>query len=119
MVASASTSPRIGATLDTRYHLLRRLGEGRTSESWEALDTRLDRTVLVRLLREDHRHDGVAQDELRQIARQRTLDAHLEVPRVLDGGEDPVLGPFVVAELNEQYAATQPFPWSRRPDDWQ
>lgn len=110
MVAPASTSPRIDATLNTRYHLRRRLGETRASESWEALDTRLDRSVLVRLLREDHRYDDAAQEGLRQIARQRTLDAHPAAPRVLDGGDDPVLGPFVVAEFNEQYAATRPLP---------
>jgi hypothetical protein len=110
VVAPANTGPRIGATLASRYHLRRRLDETPTTESWEALDARLDRTVLLRVLREDHRHDGVAQDELRQLARQRTLDAHPGSPRVLDGGDDPVLGPFVVAELNEQYAATRPLP---------
>ena len=86
-----------------RYDLLRRLGETDAIQTWEALDRRLDRPVLVRLAAEP-----VAHERIRELAHQLTLRGAPGAPRVLDGGEDPTYGPFVVAELNEPSQATQP-----------
>jgi hypothetical protein len=90
-----------------RYRLLRRIGRDESAETWEAFDTRLDRRVALRLLDHEARIDGAAQAQLREAARGRVLGAGPDAPRILDGGEDPRYGPFVVAELNAALEPTQ------------
>jgi hypothetical protein len=107
MAAPADTGVE-ARMLDNRYHLLRRLGENGLTESWEAEDTRLDRQVVVRLLGEGSRTDSQARQMLRDVAHQRTLDQRADSPRVLDGGEDPRFGPFVVAEMIDSFEVTRP-----------
>jgi hypothetical protein len=90
-----------------RYRLLQLIGEGEFVETWEAFDARLERVVALRLLLGDAREHPGARAHLRPAARgveQR------EGPRILDGGEDPAYGPFVVAEWDGSFAATQPLP---------
>ena len=90
-----------------RYRLLYQLGGDEFVETWAASDARLDRMVALRLLSGDAREDAGAQAHLRHAAR------GLEQPRgarILDGGEDPAHGPFVVVEWDDSFAATQPLP---------
>jgi hypothetical protein len=90
-----------------RYQLLRRIGEARSGEVWEAYDERLDRTVELRLASPA---DVAAQQQLRTLLRQRRLGEQPDAPRILDGGDDPEYGTFLVAELNERNGATRPIP---------
>ena len=78
-----------------RYHLLQLTGEEEFVETWKAFDARLERVVALRLLSGGAREDPGARTHPRPAARgveQR------EGPRILDDGEDPAYGPFVVAE---------------------
>ena len=107
-MASSQSSVQTGRMVADRYRLLRRIGEARSTETWEALDTRLERAVSLRLVARDARGDPGAQGHVRVTMRQGRLDQDPGSPRVLDGGEDPRYGPFVVAELNQSMEATRP-----------
>jgi hypothetical protein len=93
------------ATVGDRYELLRRVGDTRSSDVWEAYDQRLDRTVELRIASGE---DRAAQQQLRASLRQPRLGDQPDAPRVLDGGEDARYGTFLVTELNDRNAATRP-----------
>ncbi len=99
---------RTNSVVGQRYRLLHRIGEQASTELWEAFDARLERPVALRLLAEDAREDTVAQARLRRAAREPLISHAPGAPRVLDGGDDPTYGPFVVAELSRALEATQP-----------
>jgi hypothetical protein len=93
--------------------MVRLISEDEFTATWEGIDTRLDRPVVLRVLSENARHDEAARTRLRRAAQAPVLatgasDAY--APRILDGGDDPTLGPFLVAELNESFEATRPLP---------
>jgi hypothetical protein len=90
-----------------RYRFLNRMGVDLYTETWKAFDTRLGRPVALRLLSEHARGNTAAQDDLRARMSGRP-DA--SPPRVLDGGEDPLYGPFVVSEVVEPPGTTQRLP---------
>lgn len=83
-----------GWLLDGRYRFVERLGAGGMAEVWLAEDTRLEREVAVKVLRE--RDEGLAR-RLRRESRVLAGLSHPAVVAVLDAGE--VDGrPFVVLE---------------------
>jgi hypothetical protein len=91
-VRSAASGIQAQMTVGGRYRLLRRLGADELAETWEAFDSRLDRAVALRL----RTGDAPA-----------TLPAGEGAPRLLDGGEDPTYGQFLVYELDPSLEATQ------------
>ncbi len=95
-------------TVGQRYQLRHRIGEDEYSETWEAFDARLDRQVTLRLLAPELRDDLAAQAYLRRAARAPAPGAGFDAPRMLDGGDDPTYGPFVVSELSRSLQPTQP-----------
>jgi hypothetical protein len=85
-----------------RYRFLNRIGTEPFTETWKVFDTRLGRPVALQLLAEHARDNSGAQAGLRAIAGPRTPPTNQQDAsgrRVLEGGEDPVYGPFVVTEL--------------------
>jgi hypothetical protein len=67
---------------------------------WEALDTALDRPVVVQLLRPELLQDAAATERFWQVARTAARRSATTGERVLDGGTDPRTGPiYVVREL--------------------
>lgn len=71
--------PRIGELLLERYHIRRRVADGGTGRVYEALDTRLDRHVAVKILRPDVARDPVAVERFR---REFEVSTQLESPHV-------------------------------------
>jgi len=104
--------------LAQRYQLLRRVGDDGFATTWEGLDTRLDRAVVLRVLSAGARHNEDARARLRREAREPVLTGNAEdvyAPRILDAGEDATFGPFLVAELNESFESTQPIAVTAEP----
>jgi hypothetical protein len=87
------------ALVAARYELVRELRvDGQTVE-WAAVDTALDRPVVVQLLRPELARDRLASERFWQAARASARRTTTVGERVLDGGTDPGTGqPFVVRE---------------------
>ncbi|HEV7665326.1 MAG TPA: hypothetical protein VGQ62_17475 [Chloroflexota bacterium] len=79
-------------TVGERYRLLRRLSADGVGETWEAFDSRLDRSVALRLV---------------TAGRAAALPTREDGPRPLDGGTDPTYGSFLVYELAAALEATE------------
>ncbi|WP_020573405.1 Stk1 family PASTA domain-containing Ser/Thr kinase [Actinopolymorpha alba] len=82
------SDPMVGRLLDGRYHVGRRVARGGMATVYEAVDTRLDRTVAVKVL-----HAGLVDDAdfVRRFQREARSAARLSHPNVVavfDQGED-------------------------------
>ena len=82
------SDPMVGRLLDGRYHVGRRVARGGMATVYEALDTRLHRTVAVKVL-----HAGLLDnaDFVRRFQREARSAARLSHPNVVamfDQGED-------------------------------
>lgn len=104
MSRSAPTSGTPSEVVE-RYHLLRRIAEDGDVVTWEGFDNRLERPVAIRVLADGARDDGDGLERLRRSASSMPGAEH-----VLDGGSDPVFGPFLVTQLPRQLEQTQPLP---------
>jgi hypothetical protein len=106
--ASMPSTPELGQ----RYRLVRHVVDDGVTSTWEGFDPRLERPVLLRVLSPAVRQDEEARIRLRQAARAPRLSSSSgdEGPRILDGGEDPIFGPFLVAEVTESFEATHLLP---------
>jgi hypothetical protein len=98
---SRSTSPSSSglALVAARYELVRELRVDAETVDWEAVDTTLDRPVLVRLLRVELVNDPAARDRFWQQASAAARRTAMVGDRVLDGGTNGETGqPFIVRE---------------------
>ena len=93
-----------------RYRLLHRLDAHESLETWEALDERLERRVMLRFLGPSARGDADAARRFRETRRRAGAVADPALPRLLDGGEDPAYGPFIVTNPSGAMEATQAIP---------
>ncbi len=87
-----------GAVLADRYRLLRRIGTGGMGEVWEAEDAVLQRTVAVKLVRDEHLHEPSILTRFEREAQTAARLVHPGLATVYDYGasED---GVFLVMEL--------------------
>ena len=89
-----------------RYELGNLIGRGGMADVYEGIDTRLGRTVAIKLLKSDLANDPSFEDRFRQEAQASARMAHPTIVRVYDAGEDieldsrgnPVKHPFIVME---------------------
>jgi serine/threonine protein kinase len=94
----------IGAVGEGRYAITHRLGRGGMAEVYAAQDTRLGRTVAVKLLRSELAEDSVARVRFTREAHSVASLNHHAIVAVYDTGEEPVnheTVPFIVMELVE------------------
>src|SRR4051794_36157834 len=96
-MAALLDGPAAAGCVAGRYHLHRLLGAGGVADVHEATDTRLDRPVAVKVLREATANET---DRARFLAEARLLAklSHPRLVRVLDAGGDRHR-PFLVLEL--------------------
>jgi hypothetical protein len=88
------------ALVDSRYELVREVHVDGETIDWEGFDTKLDRTVIVRLLRPELAADPDARDRFMRAARGNADGSRALGDHVLDGGTDAQSGlPFVVRAL--------------------
>lgn len=89
-----------------RYEIGNLIGRGGMADVYEGLDTRLGRTVAIKLLKSDLANDPSFEDRFRQEAQASARMAHPTIVRVYDAGEDieldsrgnEVKHPFIIME---------------------
>jgi serine/threonine-protein kinase len=82
-----------------RYRLEDRIATGGMGEVWRATDTLLDRTVAVKLLKQEHADDAVFRSRFEIEARHAAALRHPGVAQVFDfGSGDDTHAPFLVME---------------------
>ncbi len=89
-----------------RYEIGNLIGRGGMADVYEGLDTRLGRTVAIKLLKSDLANDPSFEDRFRQEAQASARMAHPTIVRVYDAGEDieldsrgnQVKHPFIIME---------------------
>ena len=80
-----SDTPRLIAG---RYELGNLIGRGGMADVYEGVDTRLGRTVAIKLLKSDLANDPTFEARFRQEAQASARMAHPTIVRVYDAGED-------------------------------
>jgi tRNA A-37 threonylcarbamoyl transferase component Bud32 len=90
-----------GRLLVSRYRLERRLGRGGMGTVYKAMDTALERSVAVKLIREDLITSKDAAERFRREAKASAACAHPNLVTVYDFGVDPDTRVFLVMELLE------------------
>ncbi|MEZ7858515.1 MAG: serine/threonine protein kinase, partial [Aquiluna sp.] len=71
-----------------RYRLGELVGRGGMAEVFEGYDTRLGRTVAIKLLKSDLANDANFEARFRQEAQASARMAHPTIVRVYDAGEE-------------------------------
>jgi serine/threonine protein kinase len=79
----------VGATVARRYRLVSQAGSGGMAEVWRAVDTRLDRTVAVKLLLPELAGSAQARERAVTEARAAARINHPNVAAVYDAGHRP------------------------------
>src|SRR6266481_9673178 len=87
------------------YEILAPIGSGGMGEVYEARDTRLDRTVAVKILPEDFAHDPGRRQRFEQEARAVAALNHPNICHLYDVGPN-----YLVMELIEGQALAGPLP---------
>jgi len=90
-----------------RYRLGKLVGRGGMAEVFEGYDTRLGRTVAIKLLKSDLANDASFEAKFRQEAQASARMAHPTIVRVYDAGEEETVDengsakktPFIVMEF--------------------
>jgi tRNA A-37 threonylcarbamoyl transferase component Bud32 len=93
---SLVASPRL---LVERYRLEKRLGKGGMGKVYRATDVSLDRSVAVKMIRDEFFSDQQALERFRHESRVAGSFSHPNVVTVHDFGVDPNLRAFLVMEL--------------------
>jgi hypothetical protein len=105
-----------GALVGGRYRLRRRLSEDATAVAWEALDIKLERSVLLKLLRAELVDDADLAEDFRRETRTLARATSTRSARVLDAGDDQTShAPFVVFAWTEELPAAPPADASNEP----
>ncbi len=71
-----------------RYHLLEQLGEGGMATVYKALDTRLERTVAVKVILGEREHSEKFRARFEREAKTLAGLSHPNIVKVLDSGEE-------------------------------
>ena len=90
-----------------RYRIGQLVGRGGMAEVYEGYDTRLGRTVAIKLLKSDLANDENFEAKFRQEAQASARMAHPSIVRIYDAGEEEttdsngnlVKTPFIIMEL--------------------
>lgn len=107
-------------TINSRYHLLRKVGVGGMATVYESIDRELDKRVAVKVLHPRFRDDAEQFERFRQEARTAARVRHEHLVDVTDRGISSEGIPFLVMEFLEGKCLAQelsensgPIPWER------
>jgi eukaryotic-like serine/threonine-protein kinase len=104
-------SPRL---LVERYRLDKRLGQGGMGKVYQATDVSLDRTVAVKMIREEFSTDQDALERFRRESRAVGGFSHPNIVTVHDYGLDPNRNAFLVMEFLEGQTLREEISISKR-----
>jgi serine/threonine-protein kinase len=96
----AAETPDVGRLIDGRYRLAEVIGSGGMATVHRAFDTRLDRTVAIKLLRREAVEDSDIAMRFRREALAATVLRHPNIVACLETGTDDGQ-PYLVMELIE------------------
>jgi serine/threonine-protein kinase len=113
-----AVSPDTRRVIAGRYQVGELLGRGGMSDVHKGIDSRLGRTVAIKLLKPQLATDPAFRTRFRQEAQAAARMAHPTIVRVFDAGEDTVRdangnevqAPFIIMEYVEARPSTS---WSR------
>ena len=80
--------PQVGQTFGGRYELKNRLAIGGMGEVWHAVDTVIERSVAIKILKEEYLGDQAFRERFRAEARHAALVNHEGIAGVYDFGEE-------------------------------
>ena len=84
MSDSRSITKYLGVVLDDRYEILEKIGEGGMAIVYKARDTRLERNVAVKLMREELFHDGDSKKRFYDEAHAVAMLSHPNIVAIYD-----------------------------------
>lgn len=119
MPPAAGGNDLSGITLDGRYTLIRRLGEGAMGQVYDAHHAALDRRVAVKVLHRWLAEEGRYRQRFVREARAASRIKHPSVVEILDFGTTPNDSVYLVMEflegrdLKAVLKAEGPLPWPR------
>ena len=82
----------VGVTIAGRYTLERRIGQGGTADVYRAKDSRLDRTVSIKILNADLAKSSEFRSRLKREAKSASELTHPGIVRIFDAGEETISG---------------------------
>src|SRR5262245_40809090 len=88
MVDTTAADPLVGTLLDGRYRVGPKIARGGMATVYEATDTRLDRTVALKVLHSGYADDEAFASRFVREARSTARLSHPHVVSVFDQGED-------------------------------
>jgi serine/threonine-protein kinase len=91
--------PQVGDLVGGRYSIERALAEGGMGAVYVARHTTTSATVALKVLRDPSSQPEIVKTHFVREARVAAALGHPGIVRVLDAGDDPVFGPFLVMEL--------------------
>lgn len=89
-----------GVKIGQRYEIIDRIGSGGMADVYKAMDTKLNRLVAVKVLRQEFRIDKTFVSKFQKEAQAAAGLSHPNIVNVFDVGED-VNANFIVMELVE------------------
>lgn len=89
-----------GVNIGQRYEIIDRIGSGGMADVYKAMDTKLNRLVAVKVLRQEFRIDKTFVSKFQKEAQAAAGLSHPNIVNVFDVGED-VNANFIVMELVE------------------
>lgn len=98
MNKNSAYDPMVGSVLDDRYELLAKLARGGMATVYRARDTRLQRTVAVKIMRQDLGEDDEFEAKFDREARSAALINHPAVVSIFDQGTSQGQ-PYIVMEF--------------------
>lgn len=90
----------VGQTLNDRYRVEDKIGEGGMAVTYRATDALLGRTVALKILREQYWHDAEFVERFRREAQSAASLSHPHIAAVYDIGKHGDM-PYIVMELVE------------------
>lgn len=96
---AASGDPLVGTTLDSRYRILRVIGEGGMGVVYEALHVLIEKHVAIKVLRDTFTGRADVVERFRQEAKSASKIGHPNIVDVSDFGETPSGQSYIVMEM--------------------
>ena len=96
---SDNSDPLVGITVDDRYRIIRRIGEGGMGIVYEAEHTTLEKRVALKVLRDDFSSRSEVVERFRQEAKSASRIGNAHIVDISDFGEMPNGASYFVMEL--------------------